>query len=81
MLGSNSVLLLNSLTFEKVLPIEILRQMQVIYGDQCVDVRTVRCWVRQFICGEEVKAAEWFQKHQFFKGWILKTSATLAEVH
>jgi len=26
--------------------------MQAIYGDQCVDVSTVRCWVRQFKDGE-----------------------------
>ena len=34
------------LTAEKVPPIEIHRRMQVIYGDQCVDVSTVRRWVR-----------------------------------
>ena len=33
------------LTAEKVPPIEIHRRMQVVYGDQCVDVRR---WVRQF---------------------------------
>jgi len=26
--------------------------MQAIYGDQCVDVSTVRCWIRQFKDGE-----------------------------
>ena len=26
--------------------------MQAVYGDQCVDVSTVRCWVRQFKDGE-----------------------------
>jgi len=35
------------LTAEKVPPIEIHRQMQAVYGDQCVDVSTVRHWVRQ----------------------------------
>ena len=30
------------LTVEKVLPIEICRRMQAAYGDQCVDVSTVR---------------------------------------
>jgi len=30
----------------KVPPIEIHRQMQAVYGDQCVDVSTVRRWVR-----------------------------------
>ena len=32
------------LTAEKVLPIEIHRRMQAVYGDQCVDVSTVRGW-------------------------------------
>jgi len=40
------------LTAEKVPPIEIHRQMQTVYGDQCVDVSTVRCWVRRFKDGE-----------------------------
>ena len=31
---------------EKVPPIEIHRQMQAVCGDQCVDVSTVRRWVR-----------------------------------
>jgi len=26
--------------------------MQTVYGDQCVDVSTVRCWVRRFKDGE-----------------------------
>ena len=34
------------LTVEKVPPIEIHRRMQAVYGDQCVDVSTVRRWVR-----------------------------------
>jgi len=34
------------LTAEKVPPIEIHRWMQAVYGDQCVDVSTVRHWVR-----------------------------------
>ena len=33
---------------EKVPPIEIHRRMQAVYGDQCVDVSTVRRWVRPF---------------------------------
>jgi len=33
------------LTTEKVRPVEIHRRMQVVYGDQCVDVSTVRRWV------------------------------------
>ena len=40
------------LTAEKVPPVEIQRRMQAIYGDQCVDVSTVRRWVRQFKDGE-----------------------------
>jgi len=34
------------LTAEKFPPIEIHRRMQAVYGDQCVDVSTVRRWVR-----------------------------------
>jgi len=34
------------LTAEKVSPIEIHRRMQAVYGDQCVDVSTVRRWER-----------------------------------
>jgi len=34
------------LTMEKVPPIEIHRRMQAVYGDQCVEVSTVRRWVR-----------------------------------
>ena len=35
------------LTTEKAPPIEIHRRMmQAVYGDQCVDVSTVRRWVR-----------------------------------
>jgi len=34
------------LTVEKFPPIEIHRQMQAVYGDQCIDVSTVRRWVR-----------------------------------
>jgi hypothetical protein len=37
---------------EKVPAIEIHRRMQAVYGDQCVDVSTVRHWVRQFKDGE-----------------------------
>ena len=33
------------LTVEKVLPIEIHRRMQAVYDDQCLDVSTVRRWV------------------------------------
>ena len=40
------------LTAEKVPTIEIHRRIQAIYGDQCVDVSTVRCWVRRFKDGE-----------------------------
>ena len=40
------------LTAEKVLPIEIHRRMQAVYGDQCVDVSTVRRWVTRFKDGQ-----------------------------
>jgi transposase-like protein len=65
------------LTAEKVPPIEMHRRMQAVYGDQCVDVSTVRRWVRRFKDGE----LGFKRKHQFFKGWISKTSAALAEVY
>jgi len=34
------------LTAEKFLPIEIHRRMQTVYGDQYVNVSTVRRWAR-----------------------------------
>jgi len=37
---------------ENVPPIEIHRRMREVYDDQCVDVSTVRCWVRRFKDGE-----------------------------
>ena len=40
------------LTAEKVPPFEIHRRMRAVYGDQCVDVSTVRCWVMRFKNGE-----------------------------
>ena len=40
------------LTAEEVTQIEIHRRLQAIYGDQCVDVGTVRRWVRLFKDGE-----------------------------
>ena len=40
------------LTGEKIPPIEIHRRMRAVYGDQCVDVSTVRRWVRRFKHGE-----------------------------
>jgi len=40
------------LTVEKVPPIGIHRRMQVVYGDQCVDVSTVRRWVTGFKDGQ-----------------------------
>jgi len=39
-------------TAGKVPPIEIHRRMQAVYGDQCVDVSTVRRWERRFKDGE-----------------------------
>jgi hypothetical protein len=43
---------LEFLTAERVPPIEIHRRMQTVYGDRCVDVSTVRRWVRRFKDGE-----------------------------
>ena len=43
------------LTAEKVPPNEIHRRMQAVYGDQCVDVSTVRRWARRFKDGEFVQ--------------------------
>ena len=40
------------LTAEQVPPIEIHRRLPAVYGDQCVDVSTVRRWVRRFKDGE-----------------------------
>ena len=34
------------LTAKKVPPVVIHRRMPAVYGDQCVDVSTVRRWVR-----------------------------------
>ena len=45
------------LTAEKVPPIEIHRRMQAVYGDHCVDVSTVRRWVRWSKDGELGQAA------------------------
>ena len=39
-------------TAEKFPPIEIHRRTQAVYGDQCVDVSTLRRWVRRFKDGE-----------------------------
>lgn len=36
------------LTAENSPPIHIHRRMQAVFGDKCVDVSTVRCWVLQF---------------------------------
>jgi transposase len=44
------------LTAERVHPIEFHRRMQVVYGDQCVGVSTVRRWVMRFKDGELVQA-------------------------
>ena len=40
--GSKQRAVIEFLTAEKVPPIEIHRRMQAVYGDQCVDVSTVR---------------------------------------
>ena len=40
------------LNAEQVPPTVIRRRMQAVYGDQCVDVSTVRRWIRRFKDGE-----------------------------
>jgi len=64
-------------TAEKGPPIEIHRRMQAVYGDQCVDVSTVRRWVGRFKDGE-LGQADLSDKTR--SGRISKTSAALAEV-
>ena len=61
------------LTTEKVPPIEILRRIQAVYGDQCVDVSTVRRWVRRFKEGEMGQAdlSDNFFKDRFKKKLVL----------
>ena len=66
------------LTMEKVAPIEIHRRMQAAYGDQFVDVSTVRGWVRRFKDGE-LGQADLSDKTR--SGQISKTIAALAEVY
>jgi hypothetical protein len=56
------------LATEKVPPIEIHRRMQAFYGDQCVDVSTVRRWVGQFKYGE----LGFKNKYHFFKDGFQK---------
>jgi len=52
--------------------------MQAVYGDQCVDVSTVRRWVRRFKDGE-LGQADLSDKTR--SGRVSKTSASLAEVY
>jgi len=52
--------------------------MQAVFGDQCIDVSTVRRWVRQFKDGE-FGQADLSDKTR--RGWISETSAALAEVY
>jgi len=40
------------LTAKKVPPTETHRRMQAVYGDQCVNVSTVRRWVTRFKDGQ-----------------------------
>ena len=58
---------------EKLPPIEIHRRLEAVYGDQFVDVSTVRRWVRGFKDGE----LGFKTKHQFFKDGFKKTSAVV----
>jgi len=64
------------LTTEKVPPIEIHRRLQAVYGDRCVDVCTVRRWVRRFK-GGEMGQADLCDKTR--SGRISETSAALVE--
>ena len=57
------------LTVENVPSIEIHRRMQVVYGDQCVVVSTVRRWVRRFKDGELGKQI-WVTKHEVEGLWL-----------
>jgi len=61
------------LTAEKVPPIETHTRMQAIYGDQCVDVSTVKTLGK---AAEEVKleVRKWFEKQNtnFFKDGFQK---------
>ena len=61
------------LTAVKVPPIEIRRIMQAIYGDQCVDVSTVRRWVMRFKDGElgQADLSDNFFKDRFKKKLVL----------
>jgi len=52
--------------------------MQAVYGDQCVDVSTVRRSVRRFKDGE-LEQADLSDKTR--SGQISKTNAALAEVY
>jgi len=55
--------------------------MQAVYGDHCVDVSTVRCWVRQFKDGE-LGQQIWVTTHEVEGLWrIWKTSTALVEVY
>ena len=66
------------LTAEKVPPIEIQRRMQAVYGDQCVDVSTVRRWKRRFKDGN-LGRTDLSDKPR--RTDLKKTSAGLAEVY
>ena len=63
------------LTAEKVHPIEIHRRMQAVCGDQCVDVSTVRCWIRRFKDGE-LEASIFERQNTKWKSCDCKWSAS-----
>jgi len=69
------------LTAEKVPPNEIHRRMQVVYGDQCVEVSTVRRWVKRFKNGELGQADLSDKTRSGRPVTDFKTSAALAEVY
>ena len=55
--------------------------MQAVYGDHCVDVSTLRCWVRQFKDGELGQPGFKNKTPIYFKDRFQKTSAALAAVY
>jgi hypothetical protein len=58
--SSNNVQLSEFLTAEKSPLFSINRHMNAVYGDKCVDVSIVRCWIWQFKqeVGEAVVSGE-----------------------
>jgi len=64
-------------TAEKILPIDVHRHMQAVYGDKCVDVSTVRHWVWHF--EQEVEEASLCDKAR--SGRQLTATAEFQQEH